>query len=116
MSTLSPVRSSIDQVWSGYMPVQSSGSRDEPGCSFVRGLSRTVTVTAVAVSLAASGIPFAGAQSGGQGSVDPGSLVPSVGPGSLYGTPSLSLAFVHSDRRSHSSHVGARLGGRYRFH
>lgn len=74
------------------MPVQSSGSRDEPGCSFVRGLSRTVTVTAVAVSLAASGIPFAGAQSGGQGSVDPGSLVPSVGPGSLYGTPSLSLA------------------------
>ena len=74
------------------MSSQSSHCRDIPGRPFVRRTSRMVTVTAAVVSLAASVTPIAGAQSGGAGSLDPGSLVPSVAPGSLYGAPSLSLA------------------------
>lgn len=74
------------------MPSQSSGAGDIPGHSLVGRTLRMVTATTAVVALAASATPFAAAQSGGEGSVDPGSLVPSAGQGSLYGAPSLSLA------------------------
>lgn len=74
------------------MPSQSSNRRDNPCHSFASRTFRVVTVTTAVIALAASAMPFAGAQSGGEGSVDPGSLVPSAGQGSLYGAPSLSLA------------------------
>lgn len=51
-----------------------------------RALRRITAVAAVSI-LGATGVGSSGAQS-----LDPGSLVPSVAPGSLYGTPSLSVA------------------------
>ena len=60
--------------------------------AFVRRPFRIATATGAALVLVLTATPFSGAQSGGQGSVDTGSLVPSVAPGSLLGAPSLSLA------------------------
>ncbi|WP_314035174.1 alpha/beta hydrolase-fold protein [Dietzia sp. CH92] len=54
--------------------------------------ARALTAAAAVSAMLAGTVAPATAQSAGTGSVDPGSLVPSFPPGSLVGTPSLSIA------------------------
>lgn len=64
-----------------------SARPDSGAARHVRGVMRGIGAGSAALLLVAAGIAPATAQSAG-----PGSLVPSVAPGSLLGTPSLSLA------------------------
>src|SRR5699024_9657048 len=74
------------------MSHQSPAIRGAGSRSFAGRTLRVTTATMAAVAMSVSVTPAAPAQSPGPSWPDPGSLVPSVAPGSLYGAPSLSIA------------------------
>lgn len=74
------------------MSIQSPSIRGVNSRPVAGRTTRVTTAAVAAVALAMSVPSVAAAQSAGQSSLDPGSLAPSVAPGSLFGAPSLSIA------------------------